>query len=621
MEPKLLKTNLANISSESFNSEDKSIELNYYTGTQVLRGGFFEEPYMVEFSQEKGSVVLDRVKNGTAPFLLNHIRSVENTLGKVVKADETKATVKFSSRAEFQGIIKDIEDGILSGVSMGVIVLDYEDITPKNADMKVLRATKWELQEISLVATPADPKAQILENFVEEGTQKSKVVHNKKQENLQMDPDEKKKLEAKAKEAQELAAKEAKLAEKQRTEYILSATEKAGLDKSHALKAIEDDVSMDSYKDIIIDLMAKQQEETHVSTITVGATDMDKKLEGMKEVLSVRMSGQGSLNSGNPYNNETLHGMARETLRVSGRSAAEVAIMSPEVAVAEALATTSDFKNILVDVSNKTLQAAYEEAPKTYRRWAKRNSSKDFKAINSVRLGAIGNLQKVLESGEIPYASPKDNKETYKLNTYGLIVPLSRQAIINDDLGAFGRIATELAKAAARTENKIVYDLLQANPTLSDGVALFHADHGNLTNAKLLNSSTGLDVSATLLKKQTGLAGEKLNLRPNFILVGADTYYAAWRELKDVLANAQDKTNPHTGYELIEDSELNGVPYYVGDKNAAPIEFAFLNGQEGVQFSQAVEFDTDGVKFKALHDFGAGAVDSRGMVKSTNDAT
>ena len=54
-----------------------------------------------------------------------------------------------------------------------------------------------------------------------------------------------------------------------------------------------------------------------------------------------------------------------------------------------------------------------------------------------------------------------------------------------------------------------------ANPTLADGTALFHADHGNLDATALSLASLGTGVSGML---KQAVAGRNINARPAFLL-------------------------------------------------------------------------------------------------------
>ena len=50
------------------------------------------------------------------------------------------------------------------------------------------------------------------------------------------------------------------------------------------------------------------------------------------------------------------------------------------------------------------------------------------------------------------------------------------------------------------------------------------------------------------------------------------------------------------------------------------VEYCFLEGQEGVYFETKQGFEVDGVEMKARMDFGAAAIDFRGMQKNSGAA-
>ena len=54
------------------------------------------------------------------------------------------------------------------------------------------------------------------------------------------------------------------------------------------------------------------------------------------------------------------------------------------------------------------------------------------------------------ENGEFMSGTIAEGRESYKLDTYGRIFAISRQAIVNDNLGAFSDIGGLFASASAR---------------------------------------------------------------------------------------------------------------------------------------------------------------------------
>ena len=63
--------------------------------------------------------------------------------------------------------------------------------------------------------------------------------------------------------------------------------------------------------------------------------------------------------------------------------------------------------------------------------------------------------------------------------------------LINDDISAFTDISARLGRAAADFEADFLASKLTANPKMSDGKAVFHADHGNLGSGALFPDRRG----------------------------------------------------------------------------------------------------------------------------------
>ncbi len=101
-------------------------------------------------------------------------------------------------------------------------------------------------------------------------------------------------------------------------------------------------------------------------------------------------------------------------------------------------------------------------------------------------------------------ATINDRGETIQLATYGSIFSISRHAIINDDMGAFTRIPQRMGRAAHRTVGNLVYAILNDNPTMKDGKALFHADHSNLMTTGSALSVANIDAARAKMAKAEG---------------------------------------------------------------------------------------------------------------------
>lgn len=105
-----------------------------------------------------------------------------------------------------------------------------------------------------------------------------------------------------------------------------------------------------------------------------------------------------------------------------------------------------------------------------------------------------------------------------RIRSYGKNIVVTRELIQNDDTNLLFGFSANLGATAARMEAQLVYNLIESNPDLSDGAAMFHADKGNLgTVAPLALASISEGVAA--LRNMLTPSGEKANLKAASIVV------------------------------------------------------------------------------------------------------
>jgi ATP-dependent Clp endopeptidase proteolytic subunit ClpP len=149
---------------------------------------------------------------------------------------------------------------------------------------------------------------------------------------------------------------------------------------------------------------------------------------------------------------------------------------------------TGDFTNVLADTMNKSLQKGMMEDPGTFRMWTRTESVPDFRQHKNIALSNFSDVEVIAEGAPFKLGSFKDKKEVGTLQTHGKGYTLTRQAIINDDLGAFTRIPAAIGASVERKKNATLYDLLAVDNIAGqlmteDGLRLFNATattgHGN----------------------------------------------------------------------------------------------------------------------------------------------
>ena len=303
--------------------------------------------------------------------------------------------------------------------------------------------------------------------------------------------------------------------------------------------------------------------------------------------------------------------------KTSGKSKREIADMCLRAH------STSDFPSVLANVAHKTLRDGYQTAPRTFTAWARQSTLPDFKPISRVQLGGAPALLQVPEGGEITQGTIADGKEVYALATFGRIFNITRQTLINDDLDAFSRIPNMFGRAAADLESDTVYGILLSNPNMGDGNPLFGSVHGNLAGAGGAVSMTTVQAAQIAMGSQVGLEGRPINIMPKWLLGGTSTWVPAYQLLKPVNSTKSTDVNPYQdAFVPIIEQRLNGgtnaTPWFLIADPATvdTIEYAYLEGEEGVFLDERIGFEVDGMEFKARLDFAAKAIDSRGMYKN-----
>lgn len=316
----------------------------------------------------------------------------------------------------------------------------------------------------------------------------------------------------------------------------------------------------------------------------------------------------------------SLKAILRESMELQGVNTRGI---DPRQLVSRAAQlTSSDFPDLMSSLVGRVLLAAYQEWPSTFRPFVGVTSANDFKDIHAVKMSEAPDLQGLSEAGEYKYAAFSDAKETYRIITKGIKVALTREMIINDDLRAFTRIPQLFGSSAKRMEADAVFSLITSNPTMSDSKAVFHADHKNLGSAAAIGSA-GLSAARAMMRKQVGLNGATIDVTPAFLVCPVEKETDAEVLLRSAALPEDNKSagvyNPWAGkLTPIADPHLTGNAWYLfAHPNQFPaIEVAYLGGEEMPYIDEMVDFDSDALKIKVRHDFGAGWVDHVGAYKN-----
>jgi HK97 family phage prohead protease len=572
----------------SWNAEARTFEAVLSTGAAVERHdtrGAYDEVLDVRAAQLPQSV----------PLLDSHARdSIDRVIGTVanlrVENGELRGLVTLSRHnPQALRIAGEISDGARYGVSIGYAVSRWADRT--NGDRRERVASQWQLLEASLVAVPADPGCGL------RGDDRGQDMNR----NTNAAPVERENPNRAG-----------------RAQEIRTIASVAGLPPSWA----DGHVDAGSAVEAVRSAALREMHQRSAPVSQMGAVvirendDQPGRVAAMGEALYARVTpSHRPSDRARQYVGMTIPDLARECLRVAG---VQTTGLSPNTVIERALHTTSDFPELMADTVGRTLRAAYTAAPSPLRALARQRTAVDFRAMFSVGMSAGGfKLLPTNEAGEFREGTITEGVESFKIDTYGRIFSISRQALVNDRLGAFADLPRQLGQAAVALESDVIVSVLLANPILSDGLAVFHASHGNVGTPGAISLTT-LSEARVLMRHQKGLGGELLNLRPAYLVVAVEQETLAEQVLTTIAATQPADVNPLAGrLQLVVDPRLPAGAWYVVSADADALQFATLEGEDGPQVVTQQGFDVDGVRIRVRHDFGAGWLDYRSWVKNT----
>jgi ATP-dependent protease ClpP protease subunit len=382
----------------------------------------------------------------------------------------------------------------------------------------------------------------------------------------------------------------------------------------------------------ILARLGQGAEPVAAGRIVTVADETDKRRDAMVNALLIT-AGHASEKvraeaGANPYRGRTLLALAEASLQACGVDTARMGDKRQMVAAAFTQGT-GDFPILLENVMHKTLLSAYGLQALTWSRFCKRGTVSDFRAHNRYRVGSLGNLQPKNELGEFKSVNiPDGEKSSIAAATKGFILSISREAIINDDLGALTDQAAAAGRAAARTVEVDVYALLAANnglgPIMQDNKTLFHADHFNIAAGAAMSVDL-LDSMRVLMAQQKDVSGNDfLDLRPEVLLcpigMGGTARVIIGAEYDTSVSNKFQVPNKVRGLvrDVVDTPRMSGTRFHLlaSASEAAAIEVAFLDGNDTPFLETAQAFDTDGGKLKVRLDYGVAGHDWRGAVTS-----
>lgn len=393
------------------------------------------------------------------------------------------------------------------------------------------------------------------------------------------------------------------------------------------LAAADPNVTADHVNRHILSLLGARGEPLNGRAgIPAGGDQRDLTRAAMANAIEAR-AGITAPTDGNQFRGMTLMEIARACVQGAG---VETRGMDRMEIVGQAFThSSSDFPMLLGDAARRALLQGYQEVEEAFGDFTRAVNVPDFKPTNLVGLGAFSNLDIVPEGGEYKQGTFGEQSQAMQIVTYGKLFTITRQAVINDDLGVFGDVPRKMGQAAKRTLAQAVFDLLLKNPVLADGKALFHADHGNLLPAALI-STASVDAMQAAMALQKSPSGQVIQVPMKGLLTPITLRGAARtvRTAEYAVGGAPGSNEPNIvrdTFEVWGDGRLDqkDKEAWYGIANSAYVDgivVGYLDGNETPYLEQHQGFTVDGVAWKVRLDAAPAIADYRGLYKNPGQA-
>ncbi|HEX8322363.1 MAG TPA: Mu-like prophage major head subunit gpT family protein [Tepidisphaeraceae bacterium] len=288
-------------------------------------------------------------------------------------------------------------------------------------------------------------------------------------------------------------------------------------------------------------------------------------------------------------------------------------------AMIRAAFSTLSLPMALGNLAEKTTADAFNETPGVYGRIARVRNVANFKEQKIIRVLLTGSFEDLAPDGEIKHTTLSESSNGIQLGTKALMLGLTRQDIINDDLGVFNDVSNALGRAAKRRMNDDF-----ANLILRNAGSFFSSDHGNYAEGvDTALSAASLQAGMTSMSKRQNAAGHLIDVRAKFLLVPPELEYTA----RQIITSAEvmrytsaSKDNQPTGnpqqdaLEIVVEPRLSSAGYtgnsvtswyLFSSPGDSAINLALLNGRtEPVIENADTAFNTLGIQFRGYHDYG-----------------
>jgi len=569
-------------------------------------------------------------------FFKDHERSVDSAVGKIsnvrVENGMLVGEVTFGSDEQSQRIYSKYAEGILTDVSVGYEIRDYKVEQGAENERDRVTVTDFEIFEVSAVGIGFDSGAKKRSDD-ENGS--SEMNEEMKQRLLALEAMAKRTAEESAEMSKLQASRQAEVdAERERSKKLEAELEDMKRDKEcYTIVAKHGEVAEKLYRDnntispdklraLILDASVE-----NTPPMSQGNSDTNTRsamINAMIDGLALRVGAKietPHVNAEN-YRHAKLIDIAGDLTAANGERG--VGYLSPTV-LAERALVSGDFPLLLQSVGSRVLTSEFEAQTATFKAWIKEVDVPDFRVMTDVTstVGG-GRLDKTLENGDLKELSATEKAETWKIESFGNKFVLTREMIINDDLGAFTNLLATFGRMALATANGIAYDILQgkndySSYKMADGSGVFIAARNNSSTAAL--SPEAISAGRLAMAKHKSNDGETpLNIRPKYLIVPP-----ALEETAREILGATNKISPdaNTGeinvhqnsLELIVDAELTSDTTWFLMADTRTVKMGYLAGTGRSPVVKMNDSTLSRTTFEGVFDIGVMVEDYKGLYR------
>lgn len=585
----------------TINDQARTVEASMSSEQPVFRQGLGDEvlvhtPDAVDLSRAPLPLITAHDQRSTPIGIVEGLRVVGGKL---------RGTLRFGTSQRANELWNDVVAGIVRNLSIGYQILDFVQ------DGDVFRATSWQPFEVSIVAVPADATVGIGRSLTKENTMNTNTEETTGQTRSQHRAEKR------------IEKREEEIREAFRTGRA------AGLDDLRDRCLGDPDCSLEIARERILNALANRDAET---VITSRGADFysqgEQRTHDFAEACQQSLQIRSGLRIANPLSQVRdvermdLCTMAESFLNMAGKRTRGL----DRASLFRAAMGATDFPLLLANTAGKSLQLGYQNEATTHQIWTGEKEVQNFKPQSFVKLSEAPGLLEVQEHEEYKHGVFGEAAETFSVKTYGRIFTITRQALINDDLGAMTNLPAAFGSSARRLEADQVYAKLTGAPVMSDGKALFHVDHNNLAATGAVLSVASLGAARAAMRRQKGIQGASyIDPQPRFLIVPVGLESTAEALLSSmVLYGATNNTDNLAwirNLTLVADPRLDDVSATAWYLAASPAQIdhivrAYLAGQGRPYYEQNLEFESDGLAIKSRLDFGVGVIDYRGLFRN-----